>query len=111
VTVCLREAIGTAVLLVASGTKGNRCALPHARFKFVPLEISDEILSLTDSEEIIHYQAEFENVRQTFIRALSDATGQSTDKIVRDMEKRLSLTAQEAVEYGLIDQILQRDAD
>jgi ATP-dependent Clp protease protease subunit len=89
-------------VLLAAGTKGQRYALPHATIHMhQPLggaqgQASDieiqakEILRLKDRLNVI----------------LSESTGQKIDSIVRDTERDFYLTAEQAVEYGLVDKVL-----
>ena len=91
-------------VLLAGGAKGKRFALPHARmmmhqpFGGVSGQISD-----------IEIQAnEILRMRQLLNEVLADHTGQDIERIAKDTDRDFFLGAKEAVEYGLVDEILTR---
>ena len=101
-TICMGQAASAAAVLLAAGTKGKRLALQHARIlihqpsgggegKSSDIEIqAREILRMRDLLEVM----------------LADHSGQSAEKIRKDIERDKILTAREAVEYGLIDEVV-----
>lgn len=102
-TYCIGQASSFAALLLAAGTKGKRYALPHSRIMIhqphggVGGTQSDIALQ---AKEII-YQKNLMN------RILSKCTGQSVEKIAVDSERDFFMSAEEAKEYGLIDEVVQ----
>lgn len=102
-TYCIGQASSFAALLLAAGTKGKRYALPHSRIMIhqphggVGGTQSDIALQ---AKEII-YQKNLMN------RILSKATGQSIEKIAADSERDFFMSAEEAKDYGLIDEVVQ----
>ena len=102
-TICLGQAASAAAVLLAAGTKGKRLALPHARIllhqpygqvgygQVTYLEIAArEILRMRDLLEII----------------LSRHTGQSIERVHADTDRDFVMEAQEAKEYGMIDEVI-----
>jgi ATP-dependent Clp protease protease subunit len=90
-------------VLLASGTKGYRYALPHATVHMHPAGGSAQGYA-PDVE--IQYK-ELKRVEDLLHRLLSRHTGQSVEQITADFDRDRFMTAEEAVEYGLVDQILQ----
>ena len=89
-------------VLLAAGAKGKRFALPNARVMIhqpsggAEGKASDILIS---AEEIL-------KIRATLNKILSDATGKPIDQIEKDTDRDHFLSAQEAMDYGLIDKVL-----
>lgn len=101
-TICMGMAASSAVLLLSSGTKGSRLSLPNAEIVLSP-QYGRSQGQATD------IQVDAKKVladRATFLSILSMNTGQSTEKLEKDLDRRFYLSAQEAKEYGLIDRVL-----
>lgn len=104
-TVCVGMAMSFGALLLAAGTKGRRFALPHARIMIHQPLIYGEGLSgsVTDidieSKELIH-------TKQKLIEILAKHTGQSVEKIRQDTERNYYMSAEEAKQYGIIDEVI-----
>jgi len=94
-------------VLLASGDEGHRYALPHATVHMHPAGGSAQGYA-PDVE--IQYK-ELKRVEDLLHRLLSRHTGQPVDQISADFERDRFMTAQEAVEYGLVDQILERPGE
>lgn len=94
-------------VLLASGDAGHRYALPHATVHMHPAGGSAQGYA-PDVE--IQYK-ELKRVEDLLHRLLSNHTGQSVEQISADFERDRFMTAEEAVEYGLVDQILERAPD
>jgi ATP-dependent Clp protease protease subunit len=103
-TTCLGQAVGTAAVVVASGT-GRRRAGAGARFslRLPAVELSGPASRLSD--EVEHYG----RLRDLVLDRLVDATGANRRMVARDVDRGRSLTAPEAVAYGLVDEVLTRD--
>jgi ATP-dependent Clp protease protease subunit len=102
-TYCVGGASSGAALILATGTKGKRYALPHAKIMihqpwgYVAGQAADMRIQ---AEEILR-------VKETLIDILARHTGKPTDQIARDIERDRYMTAAEAKDYGLIDEILE----
>ena len=101
-TFCIGQACSMGAVLLAAGTKGKRFALPNARVMIhqpsggAEGKASDILIS---AEEIL-------KIRATLNKILSDATGKPIDQIEKDTDRDHFLSAQEAMDYGLIDKVL-----
>lgn len=103
-TVCLGQAASAAALLLAAGTKGKRLALPNSRILIHQPATEGGYGQSSDLE----IQArEIMRIRSLMEQMLASDTGQPVDKISRDIERDKYLTAEEAVEYGIIDEVLK----
>jgi ATP-dependent Clp protease protease subunit len=94
-------------VLLASGDEGHRYALPHATVHMHPAGGSAQGYA-PDVE--IQYK-ELKRVEDLLHRLLSKHTGQSAEQISADFERDRFMTAEEAVEYGLVDQILKQPSE
>ena len=102
-TVCLGQAASAAAVLLASGTKGKRFALPNSRILIHQPATEGGYGQGSDLE----IQArEILRIRSLMEHMLAKDTGQDVERISRDIERDKYLTAAEAVEYGIIDEIL-----
>ncbi len=90
-------------VLLASGTKGKRYMLPHAR-TMIHQVASGTKGKITDMEIDLKEGLELKN---ELIDILTSATGQDRDKVRNDMERDYWMTAKEAKAYGLIDHIVE----
>ena len=102
-TVCLGQAASAAAVLLAAGTKGKRLALPNSRILIHQPATEGGYGQSSDLE----IQArEILRIRSLMEAMLAEATGQDVEKVSRDIERDKYLTAEEAVEYGIVDAIL-----
>ena len=101
-TICMGQAASAAAVLLASGTKGKRFALRHARIlihqphggaqgQAVDIEIQ--------AREILRY-------RKLLDEILAEKTGQPIEKISKDTDRDFIMTAEEAKAYGIIDEVI-----
>jgi ATP-dependent Clp protease protease subunit len=102
-TICVGIAMSMGSLLLAAGTKGKRAALPNSRILIHQPSAGFEGQS-TDIE--IHAR-EIINLRARIDEIYSELTGRPAEEVRRDMERDRFFTAEQAVEYGLIDRILE----
>jgi ATP-dependent Clp protease protease subunit len=102
-TVCLGQAASAAAILLAAGTKGKRLALPNSRILIHQPYTEGAYGQASDIEiqanEILRMRARLEEM-------IAENTGKSAEQVSRDIERDKILTADEAVEYGLVDQVL-----
>ncbi|HEY8115771.1 MAG TPA: ATP-dependent Clp protease proteolytic subunit [Actinomycetota bacterium] len=101
-TICMGQAASAAAVLVLAGTKGKRFALPHSRIllhqphggaqgQAVDIEIQ--------AKEITRYRKLLEEL-------IAEHTGQPLEKVSKDTDRDYILTADEAVEYGVVDEVI-----
>ncbi|MEC7241808.1 MAG: ATP-dependent Clp endopeptidase proteolytic subunit ClpP [Myxococcota bacterium] len=101
-TICLGQSASMAAVLLAAGAPGKRRCLPHSRVLLhQPLggfrgQASDIEIH---AKEILRVKSELNNV-------LAGHTGQPLDKIARDTDRDFIMTAEESVQYGVVDEIL-----
>ena len=101
-TFCVGQAASMASLLLAAGAKGKRNALPHAR-----VMIHQPLAGLQGKATDIEIHArEILKARDTINALYARHTGQPVDKIKRDTERDNFMSAEEAKDYGLIDEVL-----
>ena len=103
-TVCLGQAASAAAVLLAAGTPGKRLALPNARV-LIHQPSTGGIQGQVSDLEI--QAAEIERMRRLMETTLARHTGKDADQIRKDTDRDKILTAAEAVEYGLIDNVLE----
>ncbi|WOP18507.1 ATP-dependent Clp protease proteolytic subunit [Raineyella sp. LH-20] len=104
-TICLGMAASAAAVLLAAGTKGKRLALPNSTILIHQPSMGQT--SYGQSSDIEIQANEILRIRSLMERMLSDATGQTVDQVSRDVDRDKYLTAAEAKEYGLIDDVLK----
>jgi len=102
-TCCIGQAASAAAILLAAGTKGKRIALPNSRILIHQPSAGFEGQS-TDIE--IHAR-EILNVRASIDDIYAQHTGLSKEQVRQDMERDRFFTAEQAVEYGLVDRVLE----
>ncbi len=107
VTICLGQAIGMAVLLLSSGAKGKRASLPHSMIALT----HPQSASQGQASDLLVNAAEVLEKRSLFQEILAQNSGQSVEKIGKDMERLFYMTPQQAKEYGLIDRVLESEQD
>jgi len=101
-TVCLGQAASAAAVLLAAGTKGKRAALPNARV----LIHQPHVEGLHGQVSDLEIQAnEIERMRKLLEETLARHTGKDAAEVRRDIERDKVLTAEAAVEYGIVDEV------
>ncbi len=103
VTYCVGQAASMAAVLLASGAKGKRYALPHSRILIHQPTMSGLAGQAADID--IHAR-EILRMRETLNRLLAEATGQDIEKISRDVDRDYIMDANQALEYGMIDRVI-----
>lgn len=101
-TICFGQAASAAAVLLAAGTKGKRLALPHARV-LLHQPYSEAYGQATDIELAAN---EIMRMRTLLEEILASHSGQTVDKIHHDTERDFVMSAQEALDYGLIDEVI-----
>lgn len=106
VTICVGLAASMGSFLLAAGTKGKRLALPHSR-----IMIHQPSGGTRGQATDIEIEArEIIRVRHHLNQIYSENTGQTIAKIEKDMDRDFFLSAQEAMNYGLIDRVIEDKA-
>ena len=103
-TICVGMAASMGAFLLSAGTKGKRYALPNAEIMIHKPSAGTQA-QITDMA--IHLKR-LEIVKERMNRILSENTGKSIETVTADCERDNFMTAQEAMEYGLIDQVIER---
>lgn len=104
-TVCLGMAASAAAVLLAAGTKGKRLALPNSTILIHQPSMGQQ--SYGQATDIEIQADEIQRIRTLMEKMLSDATGQTTEQISKDVDRDKYLTAEGAKEYGIIDDLLE----
>ncbi len=105
-TICVGMAASMGAVLLASGAKGKRFATPNAEILIHQPLISGGLSGQTT--EIKIHADHMVRTREKLNKLLSERTGQNLETIERDTERDNYMTAEEALEYGLIDGILDK---
>jgi len=101
-TICMGQAASMGALLLAAGGKGKRFALPHAR-----IMIHQPLGGVQGQATDIDIQArEILRMREELNRILVHHTGQSMEKIQRDTDRDFFMTAEQAKEYRIVDEVI-----
>jgi ATP-dependent Clp protease protease subunit len=101
-TICLGQAASMGALLLCAGTKGKRFALPYAR-----ILIHQPLGGASGQATDIEIQAkEILKVREIINEILVKHTGQKPEKVRQDTERDYYMSAQQAKEYGIVDEVL-----
>jgi ATP-dependent Clp protease protease subunit len=104
-TYCIGRAQSGAAVILAAGTKGSRFALPHAK-----VMLHQPWGGVTGQAADIKIQAEeILKAKKTINEILSHHTGQPIEKIAAETERDRYMTADEALQYGLIDEVLHEE--
>jgi ATP-dependent Clp protease protease subunit len=100
-TICIGQAASMGAVLLAAGTKGKRYALPHSRIMLhQPIGGAGG-----QAADIAIHAKEIIRIKQTLNDILCRHTGQDKDVIAKDTDRNFYMSAQEAKDYGLIDEI------
>ena len=106
-TICIGQAASMGAVLLSSGAKGKRYSLPNSNIMIhqpsggAQGQASDIVIQ---AEQII-------KIKERLNKILADNTGQKLEKIVKDTDRDFAMTAQEALEYGLIDKVIESKLD
>ena len=103
-TLCLGQAASMGAFLLSAGTKGKRFALPNRRIMIHQPLISGGLGGQASDIEI--HARELLKVKEKLNKILADHTGKSIEEVARDTDRDNFMSAQEAMEYGLIDKVI-----
>jgi ATP-dependent Clp protease protease subunit len=102
-TYCVGQCASMGAVLLAAGTTGKRRALPNSR-----IMIHQPMAGMEGTaEEIMIHAKEFQKVKERLNRILLKHTGHPLEKIEKDTDRDRFMSAEEALEYGLIDQVIE----
>ena len=103
-TICMGQAASMAAVLLCAGAPGKRSALPHARVMIhQPMGGSEG-----QASDIEIYAKEIVKMRERLTHILAEHTGQSIERIQKDSDRNFFMSAEEAKEYGIIDEVITR---
>jgi ATP-dependent Clp protease, protease subunit len=102
-TVCLGQAASAAAVILAAGTKGKRLALPNSRILIHQPATEG---GYGQSSDIEIQAKEILRIRSLMEEMLATDTGKAPEEVSRDIERDKYLTAEQAMEYGIIDEVL-----
>ena len=103
-TYCIGQAASMGAVLLTAGAKGKRRALPNAR-----IMIHQPLAGMEGTaEEIMIHAKEFKNVKQKLNTILLRHTGHPLEKIEQDTDRDRFMSSQEALDYRLIDEVIER---
>ncbi len=101
-TICMGMAASMGAFLLAAGTKGKRFALPNSEIMIhQPLGAAEG-----QASDILIHARHIERTRENINKILSERTGRPLEEICRDTERDNFMSAQEALDYGLIDKVI-----
>jgi ATP-dependent Clp protease protease subunit len=103
-TICFGQAASAAAVLLAAGAKGKRLALPHARI-LLHQPWGQAGGQATDIELVAR---EIMRLKKQLEEIMAEHTGQSAERIATDTDRDFVMTAAEAKEYGLIDEVIEQ---
>jgi len=102
-TICIGQAASMGAMLLSAGTKGKRYALPNARI-MIHQPLGGAQGQVTDIEI---QTKEILRVKKLLNEILAKHTGQQLSKIEKDTDRDFYMSAQEAVEYGIVDEVIE----
>ncbi|MFW5738734.1 MAG: ATP-dependent Clp protease proteolytic subunit, partial [Myxococcota bacterium] len=102
-TICIGQAASMGAVLLCAGEKGHRFALPHSR-----VLLHQPMGGARGQASDIEIQArEIRHMKDVLIQILVDATGKTTEQISKDIDRDFYLGAEQAKEYGIVDEVFQ----
>jgi ATP-dependent Clp protease protease subunit len=103
-TICLGQAASAAAVLLAAGTPGKRLALPNSRILIHQPYAQSGYAQVSDLEIAAN---EILRLKDTLEEVLAQHTGQPKDRIAKDTDRDYVMTAHEAKEYGVVDEVIE----
>lgn len=104
-TTCVGVAASAAAVILAGGTKGKRRILPHSRVLIHQPLLSGGLEGQASDIEI--HATEIVRMKRSMIDILARHTGQTVDRIESDTDRDRWLTAEKALDYGLVDEVIE----
>jgi ATP-dependent Clp protease protease subunit len=103
ITICVGQAASMAAVLLAMGTKGKRFSLPNSRIMIHQPSMQGLAGQAAD---IDIYAKEILRMRETLNQLLATATGQTIERVARDVDRDYIMSPEQGVEYGMIDRVI-----
>ena len=103
VTICVGQAASMGAVLLAAGTKGKRFSLPNSRIMIHQPSMQGLAGQAAD---IDIYAKEILRMREILNKILADASGQTLDRVARDVDRDYIRSSEQAVDYGIIDRVI-----
>jgi len=103
VTICVGQAASMGAVLLAAGTKGKRFSLPNSRIMIHQPSMQGLAGQAAD---IDIYAKEILRMREMLNKILADASGQTIERVGRDVDRDYIMGPEQAVEYGIIDRVI-----
>ncbi|NEQ33176.1 MAG: ATP-dependent Clp protease proteolytic subunit [Leptolyngbya sp. SIO4C5] len=110
ITICVGLAASMGAFLLAAGTKGKRLALPHARI-MIHQPMGGTGQQRMQATDIAIEAREILRVKRELNEMLGDRTGKSIEQIEKDTDRDYFMSAAEAMEYGLIDRVIEEKSE
>jgi len=103
-TICMGQTASMGAVLLAAGKKGKRSALPHTRIMIHQPAGGSQ----GQASDIEIYAKEIGRLKEKLLQILAEHTGQPIEKIKQDSDRNYFMSAEEAKEYGIIDEVIVR---
>ena len=104
-TICMGQAASMGAFLLAGGAKGKRSALPNSSIMIhQPMGQAQG-----QAEDIKVEAAQIVRIKENLVKLYSMMTGQTTDQIIKDLDRDNFMSAQEACSYGIVDKVIDVD--
>lgn len=103
ITICVGQAASMAAVLLAAGTKGKRFSLPNSRIMIHQPSMQGLAGQAAD---IDIYAREILRMRETLNQMLANFTGQTMERVARDVDRDYIMSPEQGVEYGMIDKVI-----
>ncbi len=103
ITICVGQAASMAAVLLAAGTKGKRFSLPNSRIMIHQPSMQGLAGQAAD---IDIYAREILRMRETLNQMLATFTGQSLERVARDVDRDYIMSPEQGVDYGMIDKVI-----
>ena len=102
-TICMGMAMSFGAVILAAGSKGKRFALPQSRIMIHQPLVGGISGQATD---IVVEAKEMDYTRKTLEKIMAKHTGQTVERVTKDMERNYYMSAEEAKTYGIIDEVI-----
>jgi len=104
-TICVGQAASMGAFLLAAGAKGKRRSLPHGR---IMIHQPSAGLGRSQVTDIEIWAKEFQRMKVTLNERMAEMTGKPLEQLSSDVERDYFMTAHEACEYGIVDEVIDQ---